>query len=122
MNSPTSTNSPTRSSVQVSCLRCAMSSSSSSPRLPTQPRTQSALAFCSHSLSNSHQKPLQIRVLRLRQLLRFTLEIDPSFAIEHKSCGRLAVSPSCRYGAFRRAYNALGFRIKSEVRQRKSIL
>src|ERR1700674_2692752 len=43
INNPTSTNNPTRSSVQVSCLRCAMNSSCSFPRLLPQPCTHIGL-------------------------------------------------------------------------------
>src|SRR6266852_9675505 len=86
--------------------------------------TPASLAFGSHSLSNSHQKPLQIRVLRLRKLLRRALEIDSSFPVNNKFRYRPAILPTYRSFAFslRKAHHALRLRIEPEVCQCKPVL
>src|SRR5215467_16285736 len=107
MNSDTSTNSPTRSSVQVSSLRCGI---------------DGALLFIAFQTTlHSHQKSLQIWIFCRNQFLRTSLKKNIAIAQHCKTCGRLAVW-SFAAPLFTIGDNLVAGRIEVKIGQRKSIL
>src|SRR5580658_8440520 len=104
---PTSTNNPTRSSVQVNCLRCGIFSS-----LPFILPTPSC---------PSHEKAFQIFVLCSHKFFLPALEINPTCSQNQKTRrGHLCRARSVSFGDA--VNDALGRGVETKVRQREAVL
>src|SRR5580704_8951972 len=106
-DSPTSTKSPTRSSVQVNCLRCAIFSF-----LPFGLPTAAA---------NSYEKPFQILIFRIGKLFLPALEINAAGAQNQKTRGR-HLCGGCRIPVGHAVHDPFRSRVETEIRQRETVL
>src|SRR5437016_449807 len=118
-NNPTSTNRPTRNSVQVSCFRCAMNGFPPPYQLRTYRPENNVARTSQQTTAISHQEASQIRVLGRRQFFRRALEIDAPIAISDKPRGGLVSWSPCD-GSL--ADYVPGLRVEAEIRQREAIL
>src|SRR5271155_2456043 len=104
---PTSTKSPTRSSIHVSCLRCAIFSS-----LPFDRQTDYA---------NSHEKALQIFIFRIRKIFLAALEINSAVTQDQKT-SRRHFGSACRISVGHVMHNSFGCSVKAKVRKCETVL
>src|SRR5271169_3112562 len=104
---PTSTNNPTRSSVHVTCLRCAIFSS-----LPFDLATD---------YRQSHEKPLQIFIFRIHKFFLAALEINSAIPQNQKT-RRRHPGFAWRVSIGHRSHNPFGCGVEAKVRESETVL